>query len=96
MLLMALIALVAQIGLPAQQPPASIEGVVIKLGTGEPLANADVQLNPEDAQADERPAGPRPGPRDDAHRAAKSDRNGRFLFENVAPGNYRLIATYDG
>ncbi len=91
---MALIALVAGIGLPAQQPPASIEGVVTRLGTGEPLANASVQLNLEDAQSEERPGIPRPI--EDFHRTAKSDRNGRFAFESVTPGAYRLIATYDG
>ncbi len=30
-----------------QRSPASIEGVVIKLGTTQPLANANVQLNLE-------------------------------------------------
>src|SRR5437016_2337750 len=82
MLLIAFIALAVQIGLPIRQPEASIEGVVSKLGTGEPLANANVQLNPENTQG--------------AHRTSKSDRNGRFVFENVVPGNYRLIATYEG
>jgi hypothetical protein len=48
LLLTAWIALAAQIGIPAQQPRASIEGVVVKLGTGEPLANASVQLNLEE------------------------------------------------
>jgi protocatechuate 3,4-dioxygenase beta subunit len=90
-LLMALIALAVQIG---QQPRASIEGVVIKLGTGEPLANASVQLTLEDGRAERLPVLPRP--REDFHRAAKSDRDGRFVFESVAPGNYRLIATYEG
>src|SRR5262245_15216192 len=94
MVLMALIAIAAQIGLPAQQPRGSIEGVVIKLGTGEPLSNARVQLNLEDTQAQEQPN--RPGPTEDFHRTAKSDPNGRFIFENVTPGSYRLIATYDG
>src|SRR5215510_4141890 len=92
-LLMALIALVAQVGQPPQQARASIEGVVVKLGTGEALANASVQLNLEEAQAEQRPGIPRP--KDDFHRNAKSDLNGRFIFENVAPGNYRLIATYE-
>src|SRR3954464_6904770 len=94
MLLMALIALVAGIGLPVQQPQASIEGVVTRLGIGEPLANATIQLNLEDSQSEERPGFPRPVA--DFHRTAKPDRNGRFVFENVAPGTYRLIATYDG
>src|SRR5947207_7259743 len=88
MLLMALVALLVQ------QPQASVEGVVIRLGTGEPLANASVQLNLEDGQQpEERPA--RPRPREDFHHNVKSDANGRFIFENIAPGNYRLIATYD-
>jgi protocatechuate 3,4-dioxygenase beta subunit len=92
-LLMALIALAARIGPPAQQPRASIEGMVVRLGTSEPLPNATVQLNLEDAQAVP-PGGPRP--REDFHRTAKSDRDGRFIFENTVPGTYRLIATYDG
>jgi len=93
MLVMALIALLTRVALPTPQAPASIEGVVIKLGTGEPLANAGVQLNLESAPSDERPD---ILPREDFHRSVKSDRNGRFIFENVAPGNYRLIATYEG
>src|SRR5215471_16596998 len=87
-LLMALLALVVQ------EPRASIEGVVIKMGTGDPLPNASIQLNLEGGQPEDRPA--RPRPREDFHHTAKSDANGRFLFEDVAPGNYRLIATYDG
>ena len=91
---LALIAFITGIASTPQQPPASIEGVVSRLGTGEPLANASVQLNLEDAQSEERPGIPRPI--EDFHRTAKSDRNGRFAFENVTPGTYRLIATYDG
>src|SRR5262245_29532655 len=92
-LLMTLIALVARVELLPQQPRASIEGVVVKLGTGEPLANASVQLNLEEGPAEERLGFPRP--KEDFHRNAKSDRNGRFIFENVAPGSYRLIATHE-
>jgi protocatechuate 3,4-dioxygenase beta subunit len=97
MLLIALVALIARIGAAPQQPRASIEGVVVKLGAGEPLANASIQLNLEDSR-DRRSGGPaeRATPRDDLHRTTKSDRDGRFMFENVAPGTYRLIATYDG
>jgi protocatechuate 3,4-dioxygenase beta subunit len=89
------ILMVALIALLVQQPRASVEGVVTKMGTGEPLPNANVQLNLEDAQQpEERPV--RPRPREDFHHNAKSDANGRFVFEDVAPGTYRLIATYDG
>lgn len=94
MLLMALIALAARIAMPAQQLPASIEGTVIKMGTAEPVAGASIQLNLETTQA-EGPAG-RPRPREDFHHTAKSGRDGRFIFENVSPGTYRLIATYEG
>src|SRR6478672_986486 len=90
------ILMVALIALLVQQPRASVEGVVIKMGTGEPLANANVQLNLEDAQQPEERPGRPPRPLEDFHHNAKSDANGRFTFENVAPGNYRLIATYDG
>jgi protocatechuate 3,4-dioxygenase beta subunit len=93
MLLFTLLALSAQIGLPSQQAAGSIEGIVINLGTAEVLANAGVQLIPADAQAGVRPGAPRPKP--GSHRTSKSDPNGRFIFENVAPGNYRLIATYE-
>jgi protocatechuate 3,4-dioxygenase beta subunit len=81
---MVLIALAARVGLPAQEPGASIEGVVVKLGSGEPIANAGVRLTVQDA------------PRAGAPPTAKSDSNGRFFFDNVAPGTYRLFASYDG
>lgn len=83
-LLMVLAALAVRVGVPAQQPGASIEGVVVKLGSGEPIANADVRLSFQDAPRPERPA------------TAKSDSNGRFFFENVAPGTYRMFASVDG
>jgi hypothetical protein len=76
---------------PPQTPSASIEGVVVKLGTGEPLAGATVQLKTE-----------LPGEASgwnlasQVRRTANSDRNGRFIFESVTPAEYRLIATYDG
>jgi protocatechuate 3,4-dioxygenase beta subunit len=83
-LLMVLVALAARVGLPAQEPGASIEGIVVKLGSGEPIANAGVRLTVQDA------------PRAGAPPTAKSDSNGRFFFANVAPGTYRLFASYDG
>src|SRR5215831_4288843 len=93
-LLMVLVALAVRVGQTPQQPGASIEGVVVKLGSGEPLANAGVQLNLEDGRTPERPGPPRPPL--EFHHTTKSDRDGRFIFENVTPGTYRLIATYDG
>ena len=90
LLLIALAAMAGAIQAQPQRPSASIEGVVVKLGTGEPLANASVQLNMEQPPSSEIPRG------EQFHRKAKSDSNGRFIFENVAPGEYRLIATYEG
>src|SRR5436309_1405274 len=95
LLLIALAAMAGAIQAQPQQPSASIEGVVVKLGTGEPLANANVQLNLEDSQ-DRRSESAERGadsarPREDFHRTAKSDTNGRFIFANVAPGNYRDV-----
>src|SRR5215471_17066559 len=95
-LLIALITLAVQIGqtaLTGEQPRASIEGMVVKLGTGEPLSNASVQLNLEDSPVEARTGDPLP--RADFHRTAKSDRSGRFVFENISPGKYRLISTYE-
>jgi len=83
-LLMVLAALAVRVGVPAQQPGASIEGVVVKLGSGEPIANADVRLSFQEPVRPGRPP------------TAKSDSNGRFFFENVAPGTYRLFASVDG
>ena len=90
-----LITLALQVPSPPQ-PAASIEGVVIKLGSGEPLADAKVQLDLVDRL--ERRSGPMqpPTPPENFHRTARSDRNGRFVFQNVVPGDYRLIATRDG
>src|SRR5215470_12841833 len=81
--------------LAMQQPQgASVEGVVVTLGSGEPLADATIQLdlqtkpdssNPFDIDFSQK-----------SHRFARSDGAGRFIFENVSPGEYRLIATRSG
>ena len=68
------------------QAPASVEGVVVKLGSGEPLSAANVQLHPE--------KGLHP---DEFHLYnATTGTDGKFNFNNVAPGVYRLIATRSG
>ena len=95
LLRIALAALIAAVQAQPQRPSASIEGLVVKLGTAEPLASASVQLNLEvsDDRRSESAGGP---PRGQLQRKGRSDANGRFIFENVAPGKYRLIATYEG
>ena len=91
LLLIVLAALIASAQASPQQPIASIEGVVVKLGTGEPLANASVQLNTEFPGE---PSGWNISQQ--VRRTARSDRSGRFVFESVRAGVYRLIATYEG
>src|SRR5262249_61477294 len=65
----------------AQLPP-SIEGHAVNLVTGEPVRRAILTL---------RPAGQQGSPR-----SATSDSAGRFLFESVPPGTYRLSAERTG
>src|SRR5215469_4638480 len=73
------------VALAVQQPGASVEGVVVKLGSGEPIANAEVRLS---SQSNLPIAGRIP--------PTKTDSNGRFFFDNVSPGTYRIFATSDG
>ncbi len=77
--------------------PGSVEGLVVKLGTGEPFANATVQLSlkTEPGRMEE-PAGARILPPDAFHRYSKSGADGKFVFENVMPGEYQVVATHAG
>src|SRR5262249_232162 len=83
-LLMVLAALAVRVGVPAQQSGASIEGVVVKLGSGEPIANAEIRLSFQDAPTPGRPP------------TTKSDSNGQFCVENVGQGTDRGLASGDG
>jgi hypothetical protein len=75
----------------AQQPQkASIEGIVVSLSDGEPLADATVQL--DRWPGDEDPVPLREGSSHFAH----TNQEGRFVFDDVEPGNYLLIATHSG
>src|SRR5216117_653453 len=83
-LVIALIALLSQAATP-QQPRSSVEGVVVKMGSGEPVGAANVQLHPEKGRESEiRVYNATTGP------------DGKFVFNKVAPGSYRLIATRSG
>src|ERR1051326_9205480 len=61
---------------------ASLEGVVARLGTGEPLARATVTL-----ARDRSPF---------QVLSTTTDAGGRFSFPNVSPGEYRLQASRQG
>ena len=71
------------LGLLAQlSNAASVEGLVTKLGTGEPLARATVTLANISYSS--------------AVLSTTTDTSGRFLFLNVPPGEYRLQASREG
>ena len=73
----ALFALLVQTG-----PTASVEGIVIKLGSGEPLARATVTLwNDKNARV---------------VLSATTGADGHFAIANVQPGDYRLQASHSG
>ncbi len=73
---------------PAGQVPAeeraSIQGFVVKMGTGEPVAKASVVLSPFN------------GGRNQGALTATTGTDGQFVFRNLEPGPYRLSATRSG
>jgi hypothetical protein len=93
LLLIAVAVMIGIVQTQPQPPSASIEGIVVKLGTGEALADASVQLN-LDIPPEQQLVVPPPS-RDRLQRKTRADSSGRFIFENVPPGRYRLIATYE-
>lgn len=76
-----LLALLAQ-QRPAGPATSSVKGVVVKLGTTEPVANAVVEL-----VNDNRSSQPM---------AAATGTDGRFEFRNLEPGTYQLTASRSG
>jgi beta-lactamase regulating signal transducer with metallopeptidase domain len=78
----ALAALMTQAPAPAVSS-ASIEGTVVKFGTGEPIAGADVSLQTL----------PGPGATSIAPPTVlQSGPDGKFIFRNLSAGTYRLVA----
>lgn len=63
------------------QPTASIEGVIIRTGTSDPVARAKVTITPDGGAAP---------------RVVNADGEGRFVIRDVAAGRYRLNAARDG
>ena len=96
---LAVVALLAQ-GPAIPQSPAIVEGTVVRSGTGQPVSGARVQLFRVGRRA--LPgllAGPdRPTLDLDELKpySAMTAQDGRFIFDNVKPGEYRLVALRSG
>lgn len=69
---------------PAESPQETsvIEGFVVRMGSGEPLANVQVLLRPEQGRR--------------SVFGALTDSSGRFRMANIRPGSYRLHVERDG
>jgi len=90
----------------SQQPqapqPASIEGIVVTMGTGQPLAGAKVALDPAEAGPGQDGPIPCPNvpvpdmPEPCGPKIATSGTDGRFVLSGINPGTYRLYATRNG
>jgi protocatechuate 3,4-dioxygenase beta subunit len=68
---------------PRQDAKAAIDGVVVRAGTSEPLASAQVTLITAAAGSS-------------SNAQTVTDRNGRFAFRDVEPGSYRIAAARNG
>ncbi len=100
----ALIVLIGQAAGAPQRPTASIEGTVVKMGSGEPLAGARVALDSASTGPGE--GGPIPcpiamgqGPQLPERcgpNTATTGADGKFVFPAVMSGTYRIIATRNG
>lgn len=64
------------------QDKASIQGIVVKMGTGEPLSKAVATLTRIDGRRETY--------------TFTTSTGGQFLFQNVEPGQYRLSVTRNG
>jgi hypothetical protein len=101
--------LVAQLPLPPQPVrtgTASVEGIVVRLGTSEPISGVDLELTDTSPQQTPiPPAGATPAtasaaataqPPAQAPFTAKSGNDGRFVFRNLPSGAYKLVAARIG
>src|SRR5262245_40253912 len=89
LLRIAIIALVAQAASQPQAAPGSIEGVVIRVGNGQPVPKATVELTGAAAGAGQEAA-------PSAGNTAITGGDGKFVFSNLRPGTYRLKADARG
>ncbi len=73
---------------------ATLEGVITRIGTGQPIPRAAVALTPVEDAEDRSPIVEfvRPGPPPNA----ATDAGGRFVIEGLTPGAYRVTASRNG
>jgi beta-lactamase regulating signal transducer with metallopeptidase domain/protocatechuate 3,4-dioxygenase beta subunit len=71
-------------GPPVSQDVATLRGIVVRFGTTDPLSGTIVELIKDTTVSRGSPA---------AAYTVTTEGNGTFVFSNVAPGDYRLIAT---
>jgi hypothetical protein len=78
----------------APQPRASLEGMVLQSGSGEPLSRAELKLERVRTPEEEKEASPYQT--DPRNLTAYTNSDGAFLFKDVEPGPYRLTAVRNG
>jgi hypothetical protein len=78
--MLCILAMAAVLQAPAQT--ASLEGTVVKIGTGDPLPRVQVVLSTVEG-----PSGTL---------TATTDSGGRFAVRNIPPGRYRIFASREG
>jgi protocatechuate 3,4-dioxygenase beta subunit len=103
--------LIQAVAAPQRAAPGSIEGVVLRLGTGQPVAKAVVEIETATVSS-AATSGPRPdlSPLDEALRlvlnqlptansrrtAVTTGSDGKFAFPNLQPGTYRVSVNARG
>jgi len=102
-LIVNLILLLQQPSLTLQQQQdakASIEGVVVRIGSGEPIAGAELKLTKVAGAPDVTPGPGAPSSAESigppVQPTTASDRNGRFIFKDLDAGSYRISAARNG
>ena len=73
---------------------ASIEGVVVRLGTNEPISGVDLELTETTPAAP--PIGATPTPTTPVLFTSRSGSDGKFIIRNVPSGTYKLVAARIG
>ncbi len=82
------------IGQDTSEGTATVEGVVTRIGTGEPIPLAAVQFVPTPTLNNVNTVGDLDAP--DPPPIVRTDAGGRFVIDGLAPGDYRITAFRNG